>query len=301
MWNWRMLLVTGEVRFADLIERTLYNGMLAGLSLDGTQYFYENPLADDGTHRRQEWFECACCPPNVARLLSSLPGYFVSVSDSTVWFHLYAAGTGAATLPGGETVEWKMTTNYPWDGDIEIELTHVPPTPVGLHLRVPGWVEDPLLAINGVPAETAPRPGSYAHAEHTWRPGDTLRLTLPMPVRRLVGHPNIVDTYGRIALMRGPLVYCIEQADHPNADLTALRLPADADLQAFRRPDLLGGIMTIEGDAWAVDLSDWQHALYRPAATVRDAPKRRVGLTAIPYYAWANRTPGPMTVWIPTF
>jgi uncharacterized protein len=301
MWNWRLLLVTGEARYADVLERVLYNGMLAGLSLDGTRYFYENPLSDDGTHRRQSWFECACCPPNVARLLASLPGYFASVSENAVWFHLYGASRGTATLPGGESVVWTQKTDYPWDGEIEIELLQVPPTPVGFTLRIPGWVDGASLAINGVPGETELQPGSYACVERVWRPGDTLRLTLPMPVRRLVGHPNIVDTYGRLALMRGPLVYCIEQADHPDADLTALRLSADADLQVVRRPDLLGGIVTIEGEAWAKDLSDWRQVLYQPTGAIREAPMRSVRLTAIPYYAWANRTPGPMTVWIPTF
>jgi DUF1680 family protein len=234
-------------------------------------------------------------------LLASLPGYFASVSKDALWMHLYAAGTGVATLPGGETIAWNQTTDYPWDGEITIELTRVPPTPVALRLRVPGWAEGATLAINGDAVSAAGmRPGNYAVAERVWKPGDTLRLTLPMPVRRITGHPNIVDTYGRIALMRGPLVYCVEQDDHPDADLAALRLSVDADMKAVRRPELLGGVTAIEGDACAVDLTDWQHALYQPATTVRAAPRRSVRLTAIPYYAWANRTPGGMLVWIPT-
>jgi DUF1680 family protein len=301
MWNWRMLLITGEARYADVMERALYNGMLSGLSLDGAAYFYENPLADDGAHRRQEWFECACCPPNVARLLASLPGYFASLTENSVWIHLYGESAGTTTLPGGEAVAWTQTTDYPWDGAIAITLTQAPPAPISLHLRIPGWAEEASLAINGARDEAALRPGSYARVERVWRPGDTLRLTLPMPVRRLIGHPNIVDTYGRIALMRGPLVYCVEQADHPDADVATLRLPADADLQAVPRPDLLGGVLTIQGEAQAIDLSGWQRVLYQSAARVRSASHRPVRLTAIPYYAWANRSPGPMTVWIPTF
>src|SRR5579862_8594157 len=133
LWNWRMLLVTGEARFADVLERTLYNGMLAGLSLDGAAYFYENPLADDGTHRRQEWFECLCCPPNVVRMLASLPGYFASVSENAAWIHLYGAGTATLTLPGKQRIAWTQATAYPWDGNIEIEITRAPLTPVAVH------------------------------------------------------------------------------------------------------------------------------------------------------------------------
>lgn len=300
MWNWRLLLATGEARYADMIELTLYNGFLSGVSLDGLHYFYENPLADDGTHRRKEWFECACCPPNVARLLASLPGYFASVSEGAVWLHLYAGGTATVPLPEGGTLAWAMATAYPWDGDITITITDAPLDPVALHLRLPGWTESASLTLNGEPVEAVLEPGEYAIVRRVWQPGDTLHLHLPMPVRHLLGHPNIVDTYGRTALMRGPMVYCIEQADHPDAEVTALRLPADADLQPIARLDLLGDVVTLEGEAWVTDLSNWQHRLYQPAGQVSAASGKHVRLTAIPYYAWANRAPGTMTVWIPT-
>ncbi len=300
MWNWRMLLATADARHADLMERILYNGLLAGVSLDGTRYFYENPLADDGKHRRQDWFECMCCPPNLARLLAALPGYFASVSDEGVWIHLYADGDAAITLPDGERVEWTVSTDYPWDGQIEVAITAAPRLACSFHLRVPGWAEDCSLQICGRPSGFALQPGSYARVTREWRRGDTLSLHLPMPIRRLVGHPYVVDTCGRVALMRGPLVYCVEQADNPDAAVPDLRLPAGNALEAKRRPELLGGVMTLEGDACAVDLSGWSHALYLPEETAPPSPRKPARMTAIPYYAWANRTPGPMAVWIPT-
>jgi len=306
MWNWRMLLNTGEARYADRMEQALYNGMLSGISLDGEAYFYTNPLTDDGTHRRTAWFECACCPPNVARMLASLPGYFASVSAGAVWFHLYGASMGSVTLPEGQTVAWEQRAGYPWEGEIEIRIADAPRNPIALCLRIPGWAQDAALTLNGAPADTALCAGQYARIERVWKQGDTLRLSLPLPVQYVVGHPNVVDTYGRVALMRGPLVYCVEQADHPDVELTALRLPADAELHPIVEANLLGGIVTLRGDARVQDLSDWQHVLYRPfqagdAGLRSGAPSQRASrLTAIPYYAWANRTPGPMTVWIPT-
>jgi DUF1680 family protein len=299
MWNWRMLLATGDARFADLLERVLYNGLLAGVSQDGTHYFYENPLADDGTHRRQPWYECACCPPNIARVLAALPGYFASVSEKALWLHLYAASTGTAVLPDGETVAWRQTTDYPWDGEIEIEILNAPAAPIALYLRIPEWAGDASLQINDIPDDCELMSGTYAAVQRSWQSGDIVHLSLPMPVRRVVGHPKIVDTYGRVALMRGPLVYCVEQADHPEIDLTAVGLPPSTELQAMHRPEMLGGIVTLEGDALQRDFADWQHTLYRCAQEVHDCPQRHVPLTAIPYFAWANRTPGPMTVWIP--
>jgi uncharacterized protein len=301
MWNWRMLLLTGEARYADLMELTLYNGLLSGISLDGTRYFYENPLANDGTHRRQEWFECACCPPNVARTLAALPGYHASVAADALWLHLYGSSRGTVTLPDGATIAWTQTANYPWHGNIEITIDSVPATPIALHLRVPGWAEGATLTLNGTAVPRTLIPGSYESVTRVWQPGDTLHLELPMPIQQRVAHPNLVENRACMALMRGPLVYCIEQADHPEDDLLTLRLPAvlAAQLEPVERPNLLGGITTLEGSARSVDLSAWNHALYKPLTGSDALPERAARLTAIPYYTWANRAPGPMMVWIP--
>lgn len=303
MWNWRLLQLTGEARYADLMELALYNGVLAGLSLDGTQYFYVNPLADDGTHRRQPWFGCACCPPNVARLLASLSGYFYSSSDEAIWVHLYASGTANIVLPDGGRVGLKTETNYPWDGDVTITIEEAPSTPFTLNLRVPDWAGDrAIVTVNG------DRPvgvkAGYAAALDAPKAGDRVQLTLPLRPRLMESHPHVADTFDKVALMCGPLVYCVEQADHAGADVRDLMLSAEDDLASEFVPELLGGVAVLGGEALARRTSStWEGALYQ---TVRDDVSRGedkssqpAQLRAVPYYAWANREPGAMRVWLP--
>ena len=308
MWNWRMLLATGEAKYADALERALYNGVLSGLSLDGGEYFYQNPLADGGGHRRQPWFGCACCPPNVARLLSQLPGYFYSVSDEEAWVHLYAEGTARLTLPDGGIVGLSVQTRYPWDGDIEITLTEVPEDFSLLNLRVPGWASGAAITVNGEVADVETAPGSYATIgrdwkKGPWKAGDVIRLLLPMPARAVTADPRVSDVAGHVALMRGPLVYCIEQADHAEevADVRDVFFPADAGLDTVPQPDLLGGIVALTFLGFGANRRQWNGSLYRPVEAVQkdEDGESIVEVTAIPYYAWANRAAGPMTVWMP--
>ncbi len=185
MWAHRMLLLTGDGRFADQMETTLYNAVLAGASLDGERYFYQCPLEDDGTHRRQPWFACACCPPNVARLLASLPGYFASVGGDGLWLHLYATGQTTAVLPGGAAVAVRQETDYPWQGDILLRVEPEVPAEFVLHLRVPGWCERPTLRINDSVWDAMVVEQGYLAIRRLWNPGDTVSLTLPMPVERI--------------------------------------------------------------------------------------------------------------------
>src|SRR5919205_121063 len=250
MWNWRMLAIDGEARFADLMEQSLYNGVLPGLSLNGQEYFYQNPLEDDGTHRRQPWFGCACCPPNVARLLASLPGYFYSVSDAGVWTHLYAEGQAKVELSGGNVVRLQQRTRYPWDGEVTLEVNGE--GEFSLFLRIPAWCEDgAALEIDGQPFGGPLKPGTYAEIRRAWRPGDTVHLTLPMPVRRIACHPYVTENRGRVAIMRGPLLYCVEEADNPGFDLRDVVLPAHATFTPEFRANLLGGVTILRGTAEA--------------------------------------------------
>jgi DUF1680 family protein len=265
-WAWRMLLATGDVRYADAIERMLYNGFLAGVSLSGTEYFYVNPLQHrsdahaDGdrspAHGRRGWFDCACCPPNVMRTLSGLQGYVATRDGDGVQLHQYAPGT----ITSGDT-SLAVETAYPWDGLVRVRVDAAP-GPVALSLRVPAWADDATL--DGAPVE----PG-YARVQVV--AGDVVELRLPMEVRTTTAHPRVDAVRGCVAVERGPLVYAAEQADH-NTPVDDLRIDLDAPTASEHRANLLGGVTVVTAG----------------------------GLTLVPYYAWANRGPAPMRVWIPT-
>ena len=300
MWNWRMLMLEGDARYADLIEHTLYTAVLPGISLDGGRYFYQNPLADEGKHRRQPWFGCACCPPNVARLLASLPGYFYGASEDAVWVHLYSDSTATVELDGNRIVSLRQRTRYPWAGRVEIKVEGE--DEYALMLRVPGWCEeDAAVEVNGEPVDAGISPGSYVEIRRAWRTGDTVSLNLPMPVRRIECHPYVAENAGRVALMRGPILYCVEQADNPGVDVRDLILDGTEPTGRFV-PDLLGGVVVLDVSAKIVAPDDgWEGRLYRTAH--RRESGVRIGttkLTAVPYYAWANREPGAMRVWLKT-
>jgi DUF1680 family protein len=312
MWAWRMLLLTDadDTRWADAIEHLLLNAMLPGLSLDGEHYFYQNPLEDDGTHRRQPWFGTACCPPNIARTLGIFPGMVATVTTrraigeelghlhDTVWLHQLAAGTVHVDLPAGGAVTLAVRGRYPWDGEVTVEVVELHEAGnFTLNVRIPGWCEGAQAEIDGEalpPAETAP--GQYAMVTRTWKVGDTLELHLPMWVRRIEAHPRLRDAFGRVALMRGPLLYCVEEADNPRADVRDLVLSAARDLHPAWQPEELGGCVAISGTAELERAdTDW---LYREVGS-KPAPERgTVKLRAIPYFLWANRGRGPMTVWL---
>ena len=246
MWNWRMLALNGDARYADLMEWTLYNAVLPGLSLSGQEYFYQNPLADDGTHRRQAWFGCACCPPNVARLLASLPGYFYGTQNDALWVHLYAEGSLETTLENGQRVRLEQTTRYPWDGDVA--LTVQAEGTFTLKLRIPTWAEGATITVNGKAVDVSA--GSYASLSREWQAGDTVRLSLPMPVRYLESHPYLFEATGRVALARGPLLYCAEGLDH-DVDVRDLLVPDKPEqLKAVPSAEL-SGVVLLQAEASA--------------------------------------------------
>jgi uncharacterized protein len=298
MWNWRMLGIEGDARFADLIEHTLYNAVMPGISLDGQHYFYQNPLADDGSHRRRPWFGCACCPPNVARLLASLPSYFYSASEDAVWVHLYAEGAANVELAGTRTVRLSQRTRYPWDGGVDIRVEGE--GEFALMLRVPAWCEEnATVEINSESVAAGILPGSYMEIRRSWRPGDRIALHLPMPVRRVECHPYVAENAGRVALMRGPVLYCVEQADNHDVDLRDLVLYGKESTVRFE-PDLLGGVAVLQAEAKsAVPAAEWEDCLYRtvhPHQGERQTHATRI--ISVPYYAWANREAGAMRVWL---
>lgn len=291
-WNQRMALLYGDGKFADVVERALYNGVLSGVSLDGRKFFYVNPLESRGTHHRSSWFPCACCPPNVARTLASLGGYAYASSDNALWVNLYIQGSVRANV-AGQAVKLAMTTDYPWNGRVVLKLELAGPAEFELRLRAPDWCEGGSVATHG---EWAPSPvveHGYWVLSRRWRSGDSVELNLPMPVRRIAAHPNVKADQGLLAIQRGPIVYCLEACDQP-APLSSLYLPAEAELQAEKEKDLLGGVVVVKGAALAAAEQDWHGKLYQPIA-----PPRHVPVKAIPYYAWDNRQPGAMKVFMP--
>jgi DUF1680 family protein len=315
-WCWRMLAITADARYADLLELTLYNALLAGLAHDGQHYFYANPLASDGSQRRQPWFECACCPPNIARLLASLPAAFYAPADEGVWIHLYGEGRAEVRLPDGRRITLVQHTHYPWDGQIHVEVTIEEPSDFSLFLRLPGWCEaGASLLVNGErwaePGDgSAPRrkvtgalqslqPGSYVEVYRRWRSGDTVQLRLPMAVRRLESHPYLFENQGRVALMRGPLLYCVEHADNPGLDPRDIRLVAGEPVITFAR-DLLGGLVILALPAVVSPPQGWQGQLYRSSGAESAPAATPATITAIPYFAWANREPGGMQIFLAT-
>ena len=297
MWNWRMLLLTGDARYADLIEHTLYNAMLPGVALDGSAYFYMNPLESDRNYRREPWFECACCPPNVARTLASLPGYVYSTAGDEIWVHLYGANTAEIQL-GGRTVQLEQRGNYPWDETIELEVGSA--GDFALMLRIPRWCESgAAVTINGERPPDEPQPGTYLRIDRSWRVGDVVRLTFPMPVRLIEAHPYVDAASGRVALMRGPILYCAEAVDNPGFDLRDARLIIDSEIQVEPDTGALTGLPILRTEAF-IDPPDaeWNERLYRMRQASSGQSARHSVLTLVPYFAWANRDPGRMTMWV---
>jgi len=291
-WAHRLLQIEKDARFADVLERALYNGALAGIALDGKRFFYENPLESRGAHHRQGWFGCACCPGNISRLIGSLGQYLYSEAPGEAWVHLYAQGRATLDL-GGRTVVLTQRTRYPWDGEIAVTVDPVTPGRFALHLRVPGWARGATVAVNGgAEAPAAPSKG-YVGIEREWKAGDRVTLSLPMPVERVRAHPAVRQDAGLVALQRGPLVYCLEGVDNP-WPLYRLVLPSASSLTTTHEPDLLGGVTVVEGPAERSTDAGWQGLLYQAAPEAME----RVRIRAIPYYAWDHRAPGEMRVWL---
>ena len=303
-WNHRLFLLHADAKYVDVMERTLYNGLLSGVSLDGKSWFYPNPLESAGQHQRSPWFGVACCPGNMTRFLASVPGYVYAQQGNALYVNLFVASIANVKMDGGRTLEIVQETRYPWDGAVKITLRPDRGGPFALHVRVPGWArnqavpsdlyrfadesdESVTLKVNGQAAPLVLDKG-YAKLERPWKAGDVVELSLPLPVRRVVAHPSVEADQGRVALQRGPIVYAGEWPDNPGGHVRNLLLADDVRLTSEFRPDLLGGVQVVKGTAVAMAYDDQGHV-----------NERRQDFRAIPYYAWANRGPGEMVVWIP--
>ncbi len=288
-WNWRLLIATGQAKFADEMERVLFNAFLSGVSLDGQRYFYENPLLCRSGKERTQWHACACCPPNVTRVLASIQQFTATHDAKGIQVHQFMP----CTLDSPKGV-LKIQTQYPFHGSIQATVASTTGGEWEISFRVPAWAHQATLSINGEPSQSA-APGTYATVKRQWNPGDTLSLELPMPARLTQAHPHIDSTTGCVAIQRGPIVYCIEQADNPTP-VFDLALNPESPLSSQWNPDLLGGIQVVYASGIKRETASWQGRLYRAYQPTSGTPEP---ITAIPYFAWANRTPGAMRVWVP--
>jgi len=315
LWNWRMFLATGEARYVDVLERSLYNAVLSGVSLDGTDYFYTNPLRQveplpvdlRWSRTRVPFVTSYCCPPNVLRTIAEVNGYAYSTSDEAIWVNLYGGST-LATRWHGQPLKIVQVTQYPWDGRIRIELAECPPREFTLKLRIPGWADAATIHVNGQLVRVPAEPGSYAALRRRWKSGDVAELKLPMPARLVEANPLVEETLNQVAIERGPLVYCLESPDLPQGiRVQEVVVPSDAQFTSRFERDLLQGVTVVEADVGARPWRDWGDALYRPLSRER---QRQIRARFIPYYAWSNRgdpapgktgrrVPAEMTVWLP--
>jgi uncharacterized protein len=310
LWNWRLLAASARARHAELIEHTLYNSVLSGIGLDGKSWGYTNPLrfhgrghkllSQDAYARFQPGRVHVCCPSNLARAIAGLHGLAYSVSgepDEGLWVQLYGASRVDSHLPGGGRLALRQETDYPWRGRVRLTVEAAPERTCALNLRIPSWARGAALAVNGQAADVAAEPGSYARVGRRWRGGDVVDLELPLRARLMVGHPRIEAVRNQVAVMRGPLVYCLEAHDLPEGvALAEVYLRPDAPLEARPDPGLLGGVTALEGEAEVFRDDGWSGALYRE---LEPAVPGRVRVRLIPYYAWANRGTSEMAVWLP--
>jgi len=295
LWNYRMFKLTGDGQYIDLLERSLYNAVLAGVSLEGNTFCYATPLACDVKFRRQPWFEVPCCPTTAARFFPSIGRYAYNQSADGVWVNLYLGGSASWTLADGARMVIHQTTRYPWNGSTRLQIDVDQPQETTLHLRVPGWASASQFMVNGKPIQPEVSKG-YAHLHRKWAKGDVVELSFPMEVVKLEANPNVLQSRGEIALQRGPLIYCLEQPDN-QADLDRIALSRGAKLDAHFEPALLGGVTVITGEGRLQKPSSWENQLYRPIrATTGDA----ISIKAIPYCMWGNRGQKKMKVWIDT-
>ena len=312
MWNWRMLTASADARFTDVIERSLYNGINSGMSLDGRTYCYRNPLAFDPTGKagdrhepndkiRNPWYDTTCCPPNLERTFASLPGYFYGTSNEGVYVHLYDNSSIQWRLADGTPFGIVQETRYPWEGDVKITVSPAQPKEFTLFVRIPGWSQKNTVRVNGS-AVADVEPGKYLPIRRRWSAGDTVELSFDMTTHMLKANPAVTDDRGRVAFQRGPIVFCMEMLDQPAAGqspgIVGYTAHLGAPSTARYDSDLLNGVMVLEHPG-SIMQGESEAGLYFPAAGAEKTTSSPTTLRLIPYYAWSNRAPSAMQVWIP--
>ena len=314
MWNWRLLAASGDARFTDVLERQLYNAINVGMSLDGTMYCYYNPMeftghSDPNRHSkdgsvRNPWYDVFCCPPNIERTLGALPGYFYNTSKDGLYVNLYGSSSLDWRLEDGTGLKVEQKTDYPWEGTVDFVVSPAKPSDFTLSVRIPGWTTSAKLSVNGEPWKGTMKPGAYFPLRRRWSAGDHVRVEFDMTPQLITSNPQVVENVGKVAMQRGPLVYTLEQSDQAgDASVLDVAIPASRnpakDFKVEFRPDLLGGVTVLRHRGLMLDSPTASQALYAPLRSNTRKPGGAVDLTFIPYYAWANRQPAAMRVWIP--
>ncbi|MEX5428807.1 glycoside hydrolase family 127 protein [Klebsiella michiganensis] len=306
MFARRMLEMEADSQYADVMERALYNTVLGGMALDGKHFFYVNPLEvhpkslkfnhiyDHVKPVRQRWFGCACCPPNIARVLTSLGHYIYTPHDDVLYINLYV-GNSVEIPVGNEAIRLRISGNYPWQEQVKIVIDSPSPVNHTLALRLPDWCDKPQVTLNGAPVTQDVRKG-YLHISHLWQEGDTLQLTLPMPVRRIYGNPLVRHQAGQVAVQRGPLVYCLEQADN-GEQLHNLQLPRDARFSAVEGKGIFARKILLQAPGYKQTAKDAENQALWHYDRAPSSRQPQV-LTFIPWFSWANRGEGEMRIWV---
>ncbi|WP_345953436.1 glycoside hydrolase family 127 protein [Mucilaginibacter sp. PAMB04168] len=306
LWNWRMLQTTGKAQYADVMELALYNSVLSGISLNGKNFLYTNPMSySDDLPFNQRWSKdrvgyiklSNCCPPNVVRTIAEVGNYAYSVSDKGLYFNLYGGNALNTSTKNGAKIKLTQTTEYPWDGKVSIVLQQAPASAYSLFLRIPGWCNGATLTVNGQAVNTPITSGQYAEVNRQWKAGDKIELNLPMPVKLLEANPLVEETRNQVAVKRGPVVYCLESADLPKGQkVFNIAIPLKNDL----KPELIriqnSPIMSLTGKADVKNGGSWQNTLYREVASTESS---KISIRLIPYYAWGNRGHVDMETWMP--
>ncbi|NDV58492.1 glycoside hydrolase family 127 protein [Bacteroides sp. 519] len=297
-WNHRMFLATGQAKYVDVLERALYNGVIAGVSLSGDKFFYDNPLESMGQHERQHWFGCACCPGNVTRFMASVPHYMYATQENDIYVNLYIEGE-AEIETANNTVALTQTTTYPWDGNIKITVTPRKEEELAIRLRIPAWAQNAPVAtdlytftnkpsnftvsVNGKKMDI-PQGDGYISIVRNWKANDMIEINLPMDIRQIRAHQNVEDDRGKLAISRGPIVYCLEGKDQPDGHVFNKYIPEDTKFASTYQEEFLNGVMVLNTTAYEVE---------------KDGSIKEVPVTAIPYSTWNNRGADQMVVWIP--
>jgi len=305
MFNWRMLGIKGEAKYADIMERVLYNSALSGISIDGKHYFYTNPLRRLNGYNslmhdfseRQSYLDCFCCPPNIVRTIVKCNGWAYSISNQGIWINLYGGNELDSQLLDGSKIKILQETDYPWDGKVKVTIQQCKKEAFPIMLRIPEWTQGATLTINGALEKKRIQSGQYFELNSKWKKGDVIELNLPMTTQLINANPKVEEVRGQVAVKRGPVVYALETADLPeNTLMSQIVLPADIQLVPEYRKEFLGGVTILKGEVLFSPKNNWENSLYKPLAV---NSLKKFPVQFVPYFAWNNRGVGEMTVWLP--